>query len=423
MATTKAKTTEKPKDQTQQQAPQQAPAAQLPAAMPLRLPYPRSMQEWAGFDQRDWQVLTDVVFPLATTANAIILAVEYCRARKLDIMKKVVHIVPMRRKIPDTNPTKYEMVDTIWPGIAEVRITATRTGIYAGKDAAIFGETKKETFKHVDDRNGETKKEEEIEFPEWCRVDVYKIVQGQRCKFEGPKVYWKEAYASESFYSDIPNEMWKSRSSGQLEKCAEAAALRAAFPEELGGEYTAEEMHGRTLDARQVAPGRYETKDSTTMTPPRPQQSDFARQPEPKPVVEGAATVKKPEPAQQTAQGPDGRPEPPVEGELVQSRQETSQPVQETPQAQPEPVREREQAPEAEDDDVPPSEAYMGAVNWLDATEAGIMDEKDLDDLKKRGRGVIDGFDGLSGDERDMLRGKFTTMVLTEQQRRGKKKR
>ena len=76
---------------------------------------------------------------------------------------------------------------------------------------------------------------------------------------------------------------------------------------------------------------------------------------------------------------------------------------------------------EPEEDEQPPSEAYMGASNWLDTAEAGIMDEKDLDDLKKRGRGVIDSFEGLTSDELDLLRGRFTTMVLEEQQRRGKK--
>lgn len=154
------------------------------------------------------------------------------------------------------------------------------------------------------------------------------------------------------------------------------------------------------------------------LVPPRPKESDFSRQPEPKVAAEVA---KKPEPAQQAGQGPDGRPEPPLEGELVQPRQEAAQPVQETPQQQPETVREPEAVVEPEEDEQPPSEAYMGASNWLDTAEAGIMDEKDLDDLKKRGRGVIDSFEGLTSDELDLLRGRFTTMVLEEQQRRGKK--
>src|SRR6185369_500402 len=42
-------------------------------------------------------------------------------------------------------------------------------------------------------------------------------------------------------------KMWQERPEGQLEKCAEAAALRRAFPEEIGNELTAEEMTGKSV--------------------------------------------------------------------------------------------------------------------------------------------------------------------------------
>ena len=42
--------------------------------------------------------------------------------------------------------------------------------------------------------------------------------------------------------------MWKKRPFGQLEKCAEALALRKAFPEAVGAQPTAEEMEGRVID-------------------------------------------------------------------------------------------------------------------------------------------------------------------------------
>ncbi len=40
----------------------------------------------------------------------------------------------------------------------------------------------------------------------------------------------------------VPNSMWTGRPAGQLEKCAEALALRKAFPQDLSGIYADEEM-------------------------------------------------------------------------------------------------------------------------------------------------------------------------------------
>jgi hypothetical protein len=57
--------------------------------------------------------------------------------------------------------------------------------------------------------------------------------------------------------------MWRKRTFGQLAKCAEAQALRKAFPE-LCAALTAEEMDGKTLDLDEIG-GEYTViKDSAT---------------------------------------------------------------------------------------------------------------------------------------------------------------
>lgn len=186
----------------------------LPKISGPRLPYHPEIEKRFGVDRAGWKALVEAVFPAATATESVILALSYCKARNLDPFKKPVHIVP----IYDDN--KRCMVDTVWPGIGELRTTAFRTGLYAGKDATSFGPMKKKTWGDVT-----------LEFPEWAQVTVYRLIGDQRVAFEGPRVYWLETFATKK--GGIPNKMWQKRPTGQIDKCAEAAALRAAFPEEL----------------------------------------------------------------------------------------------------------------------------------------------------------------------------------------------
>jgi len=201
-----------------------------------RLPMPEGME---GIDAGKWRVLCEATFPSARTPEAVVMAIDYCRARGLDVFKRPVNIVPM------WNSSLGREVETIWPGINEVQTTAARTGAWAGMDEPKWGAIAKRTFKgRKRVKTGWQAAEATVEFPEWCSVTVYRTVGGQRCAFTEP-VYWLEAY-SRSGGSELPTDMWAKRPRGQLHKVAKAASLRAAFPEE--GEYTAEEMEGRDLE-------------------------------------------------------------------------------------------------------------------------------------------------------------------------------
>lgn len=217
-----------------------------------RLPYHDAIKDRFGVDRAGWKALVEAIYPAAKTADSVVMALSYCRARNLDPFKRPVHIVPMW----DSKSGGY--VETVWPGIAELRTTAFRTKQYAGCDEAEFGPTVKRSFTgRVKVKGDWQDKTVTIEFPEWCRMTVHRELGGRVCKFVGPKVKWLESYATIGA-SDLPNDMWQSRPEGQLEKCAEAAALRKAFPEELGNELTAEEMAGRSLhvESRDVTPAR-----------------------------------------------------------------------------------------------------------------------------------------------------------------------
>jgi phage recombination protein Bet len=204
-----------------------------------RLPWHPAIEQRFGVDRGQWKVLVEAVFPAAESADAVTMALSYCRARNLDIFKRPVQIVP----IWDRKAGR--MVETVWPGISELRTTAMRTGNFAGFDETEFGPI-------IDDTLGGV----EMHYPEWARCTVYRLLGGQRIPFVGPKVYWLESYATAKKDTAAPNAMWKKRPRGQLEKCAEAAALRRAFPEEIGNEYAAEEMEGQTIGTtmRDVTP-------------------------------------------------------------------------------------------------------------------------------------------------------------------------
>lgn len=198
---------------------------------PPRLPYHPTIEERFGIDRASWRALIDAVFPAAKTTDAVVLALSYCKARKLDPFKRPVHIVP----VWDSDKNCY--VETVWPGIAEHRTTAFRTKQYAGADAAQFGPEKTKTF------TGTTKKgniNATVTFAEWAQLTVYRMIEGQRVPMPGPRVYWLETY-SRVGRTEVPNERWVRAPFQMLEKCAEAAALRRAFPEEIGDEPVAEE--------------------------------------------------------------------------------------------------------------------------------------------------------------------------------------
>lgn len=178
-----------------------------------------------------WSTLQNSVFPGAKD-ESVLLAIDYCKARKLDILKKPCHIVPMYVKDAQTGHSNWR--DVIMPGIYEQRITAFRTGQMAGQDEPIFGET-------IDHKG--------VSAPEWCKVTVYRLINGVRCAFSHTE-YFAESCATTK--DGNINSMWTKHPRGQLAKCAEAGALRKAFPDELGGVITADEAIAEEASATEA---------------------------------------------------------------------------------------------------------------------------------------------------------------------------
>jgi phage recombination protein Bet len=179
-------------------------------------------------------VLRNSLYPGAAEAS-IRLVLDYCRAAHLDPLQKPVHIVPMYDSKART------MRDVVMPGIDLYRVKASRTGQYAGCSEPEFGPDVTQSLGGA-----------EVTFPAWCRVTVRRLVGGTTAEFTATE-RWVENYATKGRDSAQPNAMWTKRPYGQLAKCAEAQALRKAFPE-IGAGPTADEMIGKTIDADTMPP-------------------------------------------------------------------------------------------------------------------------------------------------------------------------
>jgi len=146
----------------------------------------------------------------------------------LDPFSKQIHFV--KRK------TKEGYVGAIQTGIDGYRAVAERSGGYAGSDDPVY--------------------DKEDEKPNRATVTVYKIIQGVRCPFTAT-ARWAE------YCPPAPmNFMWNKMPFLMLGKVAESLALRKAFPNDLSGIYTEEEMErtGSVVDASEVTPKKPEAE-------------------------------------------------------------------------------------------------------------------------------------------------------------------
>lgn len=229
---------------------------------------PRSL---ALADDELLPVLRSSLYPGAKD-ESIKLVLGYCRAANLDPMQKPVHIVPMLvatgRKTEKGWPEK-EWRDVVMPGIGLYRVQAARTGELAGIDEPVFGP--------MISGYG-------IEYPEWCKVTVYRLIGALRVAFTACE-FWTENYATKGKDDEGPNAMWKRRPRGQLAKCAEAQALRKAFPE-LGAQPTADETVIDAADVIDAATGQPVAPSPTVARKPRPAAPPAAEQPADPPAPE-----------------------------------------------------------------------------------------------------------------------------------------
>jgi phage recombination protein Bet len=177
-------------------------------------------------DQR--QLIRDTFANGASDAEFAVL-MEIARARKLNPLLRQIHFVNR------WDSEKHRPVWAAQVSIDGLRALAERTGLYQGQDEPEFVENPDGTLK-------------------LCKVRVW------RRDWPRPAVgiaYWNEYVQTtrdKQTGKSRPTAMWARMPHVMLAKCSEALALRKAFPEDMSGLYTPEEMSQSQSDSSVARP-------------------------------------------------------------------------------------------------------------------------------------------------------------------------
>jgi len=158
---------------------------------------------------------------VGATDSELKLFLYQATKRGLDPLARQIHFIKRKRYNPETE--RYEEVGTIQTGIDGFRVVADRTGKRSGISRGAIRNDKGEltgAWAEVYRSDWQHPAREEVSLKEYC----------QKKKDGSPMGLW----------ATMPETM--------IKKVAESAALRMAFPEDLSGIYTHDEMQQADIE-------------------------------------------------------------------------------------------------------------------------------------------------------------------------------
>lgn len=173
-------------------------------------------------------LIKQTIMPEGSTNAELELFIHFAKRTGLDPLARQIYAMKNKGKF------------SILTSIDGFRLIAERSGSYAGQTIPLYYDTDSETWIDV-----WVKKT----FPAACKVGIH------RKDFIEPMyavAHW-EAYAQKKADGTIAYA-WRTMPTIMLAKCAEALALRKAFPQELSGLYTSDELSEDKIHEVSVAP-------------------------------------------------------------------------------------------------------------------------------------------------------------------------
>lgn len=182
-----------------------------------------AVEEWG---QERIRILKETICPDLNNGQ-LALFLEVCSRKKLDPFARQIYAVTRNAKERVNGEWRWTKKMTIQTGIDGFRTVAQRTGAYRGQVG-----------------------------PYWCGddgkwVDVWLSSESPRAARVGVlRADFSEPLYAVALFDEYKqtdkngnlNSMWSKFTTVMLAKCAEALALRKAFPEELSGLYTSDEI-------------------------------------------------------------------------------------------------------------------------------------------------------------------------------------